>query len=327
MLSSMTWGTVLQGDYGCENDASTSSVLHDGDDQNIYLCPISNRRAKQRVKASHGREVGKPAVFADALDALLMRHIVPVYSEQLPMQPACGIIDWTQLPRSVHPAGGLLPPERIHRKTIQVENMMQPCMSVISMLMRLSESADWRDVASRSSIDDSVTHTTSRHTSVSASEITRDMRARRVTIKIVEFCAGSGFVALPLAAMYPQCEFVLIDSKLKSMDIARSRVEEASLTNVTLLEQRIEEYHDPFDLGIGLHACGAATDVAINKCIQQRAGFVMCPCCIGKILFHHTLPCSKQFESVLAEVFSHHATCYGIIPYESTHCRFKVAHS
>lgn len=36
---------------------------------------------------------------------------------------------------------------------------------------------------------------------------------------MVEFCAGSGYVALPLACLFPQCTFVLLDKKEPSLAI------------------------------------------------------------------------------------------------------------
>lgn len=36
---------------------------------------------------------------------------------------------------------------------------------------------------------------------------------------VVEFCAGSGYVALPLACLFPQCTFVLLDKKEPSLAI------------------------------------------------------------------------------------------------------------
>ena len=38
-------------------------------------------------------------------------------------------------------------------------------------------------------------------------------------MKIVEFCAGSGSVALVLAHLYPSCAFVILDMKQPSLDI------------------------------------------------------------------------------------------------------------
>jgi hypothetical protein len=38
-------------------------------------------------------------------------------------------------------------------------------------------------------------------------------------VRVVEFCAGSGFVCLPLAAMFPSVKFILLDRKSGSIDI------------------------------------------------------------------------------------------------------------
>lgn len=41
---------------------------------------------------------------------------------------------------------------------------------------------------------------------------------------VVEFCAGSGYVALPLACLFPQCTFVLLDKKEPSLAIGMLNV-------------------------------------------------------------------------------------------------------
>jgi Methyltransferase TRM13 len=59
----------------------------------------------------------------------------------------------------------------------------------------------------------------------------------------------------------------------------------------------VEEFNDiPFDMGVALHLCGEATDVAIRKCFHNNnnknnnkaadtapASLVFCPCCVGKL--------------------------------------------
>merc|ERR1712038_513963 len=44
-----------------------------------------------------------------------------------------------------------------------------------------------------------------------------------------------------------------------------------------------------FDVGICLHACGVATDLVLQTCIDKKAAFVICPCCYGKIQETHML--------------------------------------
>ncbi|GAA6074585.1 glutathione S-transferase C-terminal domain-containing protein isoform X1, partial [Tachysurus ichikawai] len=34
---------------------------------------------------------------------------------------------------------------------------------------------------------------------------------------------------------------------------------------------------------VALHACGVATDMVLDRCIQAKAGFVISPCCYGFI--------------------------------------------
>jgi len=38
-----------------------------------------------------------------------------------------------------------------------------------------------------------------------------------------------------------------------------------------------------FHIGMALHACGEATDIALRLCLQQKAAFILAPCCIGKL--------------------------------------------
>ena len=45
----------------------------------------------------------------------------------------------------------------------------------------------------------------------------------------------------------------------------------------------IEDFHEPFDVGIALHACGGASDVAMEKCVRARAAYVIAPCCVVRI--------------------------------------------
>ncbi|KAF4321333.1 hypothetical protein BBO99_00005056 [Phytophthora kernoviae] len=100
---------------------------------------------------------------------------------------------------------------------------------------------------------------------------------------VVEFCAGSGYVALPLACLFPQCSFILLDKKEPSLAIAKERIAAAQLTNVEIFCGFIDDYEKPFDVGIALHACGEATDMVLQKCLAERAAYVLAPCCVGKI--------------------------------------------
>jgi hypothetical protein len=53
---------------------------------------------------------------------------------------------------------------------------------------------------------------------------------------------------------------------------------------------------------VGLHACGIATDLWLNKCYKASASFVCSPCCYGKIqeLGNLILPQSQIFRQTIS---------------------------
>ena len=59
-----------------------------------------------------------------------------------------------------------------------------------------------------------------------------------------------------------------------------------------------------FDIGVCLHACGVATDMVLQQCLQRNAAFVICPCCYGSIRNTHliTYPRSQCYrETTLSD--------------------------
>lgn len=171
------------------------------------------------------------------------------------------------MPQGCHPTGGLLPFSRVARKVQQVNNLVLPARMMIESLLK-------------------------------AWEGDRPLR-------VVEFCAGSGFVLLPLAKMFPDVDFVLIDYKKKSVEIGLARIESADLQgNVRVVLGDIGIYEEDFELGLGLHACGPLTDIVLGKCYAKRAMFVVAPCCVGKIYAATSLPRSHKMQE---RVRSHNA--------------------
>jgi hypothetical protein len=203
--------------------------------------------------------------YKKCLDELLKGGVTPNYKRYA--QPLPNILDknpfWERVSWATRPEGGGIPAERRERKIQQVENMVVPARAIIEYALAR-----------------------------------RDKRKR---LKVVEFCGGSGYVLLPLAQLYPHVDFVLVDCKAKSIQIARKRIAAASLKeNVQVIEGRIQDYREGFDVGIALHACGALSDIVLELCMDSRAGFVVCPCCIGKISFMHKLPRSKRVSAALS---------------------------
>ena len=114
--------------------------------------------------------------------------------------------------------------------------------------------------------------------------------------RVVDFGAGSGALILPLAALFPEADFVAVEMKARSAALLERRAAAARLPNVTVRVAMIEAADMDFDVGVALHACGNATDHAMVRCVARRAAFVVSPCCIGKLKF--SLEGGSSFSAV-----------------------------
>ena len=134
---------------------------------------------------------------------------------------------------------------------------------------------------------------------------------------IVDFCGGTGHLALPLALLLPRCKVIVVDIGARSLQLLHekarrcgdsdcalqdSTMEDAvqrQMADVTYQEQvqrqcagmsnlytfhgSIETFSQNFHIGVALHACGEASDVTLRACARVGASFVICPCCVGKL--------------------------------------------
>ena len=90
--------------------------------------------------------------------------------------------------------------------------------------------------------------------------------------------------------------------KKESLDIARERAIKAGVEHMLkYVRARVENFQDDFNIGVALHACGEATDIAHVKCLEKHASYVLASCCLGKIQHacHVTFPRSSVFRSIL----------------------------
>lgn len=110
-----------------------------------------------------------------------------------------------------------------------------------------------------------------------------DLDREGLPLRIVDFAGGSGPLALPLAALLPHCTLVIVDVKQRSLDLAATRAAAAGLRNVETWLGDIAEFDGPFGVGLALHACGEASDLAMLACVRAGARFVISPCCVGKL--------------------------------------------
>ncbi|XP_048779083.2 glutathione S-transferase C-terminal domain-containing protein homolog isoform X2 [Ostrea edulis] len=120
---------------------------------------------------------------------------------------------------------------------------------------------------------------------------------------IVDFCSGGGHLGIVIAYLLPDCKIYLVENNEDSLIRARSRIKDLKLQNVTIFQCNQDYFHEKFDLGVCLHACGVATDMVLKQCIRNEAQFVICPCCYGGIQDTHfiTYPRSQRFRDAEIE--------------------------
>lgn len=118
---------------------------------------------------------------------------------------------------------------------------------------------------------------------------------------IVDFCSGGGHLGILLAYLLPECSIVLLENKPESMKKAKERVVNLQLSNVTFCQSNLDYFTGDFDIGTCLHACGVATDLVLQQCIEKSAAFVCCPCCYGSVQDCHRVvyPRSQAFKNIL----------------------------
>ncbi|XP_063739024.1 glutathione S-transferase C-terminal domain-containing protein isoform X2 [Eleginops maclovinus] len=103
---------------------------------------------------------------------------------------------------------------------------------------------------------------------------------------VVDFCSGT---------------VILIENKEESLVRAQRRGAELGLKNIGFIQANLDNFTGPFQIGVALHACGVATDMVMEHCIQAGAAFVISPCCYGFIqnAIKFSFPKSKRFQETL----------------------------
>ncbi len=66
--------------------------------------------------------------------------------------------------------------------------------------------------------------------------------------KVLDIGTGGGFPGIPLAILYPEAEFLLVDSIGKKIKVAHAVIEALGLTNVTAMQERAENLKGKYDV-------------------------------------------------------------------------------
>ena len=65
--------------------------------------------------------------------------------------------------------------------------------------------------------------------------------------KLMDVGTGGGFPGIPLAILFPECQFHLVDSINKKLNVVREVVAGCDLQNVKVTHTRVEEIKDTYD--------------------------------------------------------------------------------
>ncbi|KAJ1622504.1 hypothetical protein T492DRAFT_1061997 [Pavlovales sp. CCMP2436] len=111
------------------------------------------------------------------------------------------------------------------------------------------------------------------------------------TLTLIDAGCGTGNLLLPLAILSAACaRFVGVDIKVRSIELLEQRVAasapQPSATHPGLVSGwvcLIQEYDGPCEAVISLHACGGASDAALELAARRGVPFVVSPCCVGKL--------------------------------------------
>jgi len=83
--------------------------------------------------------------------------------------------------------------------------------------------------------------------------------------KILDVGTGGGFPGIPLAIMFPNCSFHLVDSIAKKLKVVNEVVDGLGLTNVKTTHDRVENINDNYDFIVSRAVAAMPTFVHWTK--------------------------------------------------------------
>ena len=83
--------------------------------------------------------------------------------------------------------------------------------------------------------------------------------------KILDVGTGGGFPGIPLAILFPDCQFHLVDSIAKKIKVVNEVVEGLGLTNVKTYNKRVEDINELYDFIVSRAVAAMPTFVRWTK--------------------------------------------------------------
>lgn len=83
--------------------------------------------------------------------------------------------------------------------------------------------------------------------------------------KLMDVGTGGGFPGIPLAIMFPECSFHLVDSIAKKLKVVSNVVDGLGLTNVKITHSRVEDINDTYDFIVSRAVAAMPTFVHWTK--------------------------------------------------------------
>jgi 16S rRNA (guanine527-N7)-methyltransferase len=90
--------------------------------------------------------------------------------------------------------------------------------------------------------------------------------------RVLDVGTGGGFPGIPLAVMFPDCEFTLLDSIEKKIKVVSAVADELGLTNVNPVRKRAEEEKGKFDFVVSRAVTDFPTFVNLTSKNIDREG-------------------------------------------------------